>query len=72
VFFRKKYALESWLTLECTIEGQKNTYKLHRIELTLAAPKQPQEDQEIRLPVLSEKLKNISLKFQELSLKKGK
>lgn len=67
VKYREKKSLEAWLTLECTFEGQKSSYKTHRIFIPLDKP-----DTKIQLPMLAKNLKNVHLQFQELSLKLGK
>jgi hypothetical protein len=65
--YRSRPALEFWLTLDCTIEGQKRTYKPHRIFLD------PEKSEQIvRLPMLAKNLKNVRLEFQNLSLSKSK
>lgn len=67
VRYRSADALELWLTLDCTLEGQKRIYKPHRIFLD---PKL--SEQKIQLPMLAKNLKNVSLEFQNLSLVKSK
>lgn len=67
VKYREKKSLEAWFTLECTFEGQKSSYKTHRIFIPLDKP-----DTKIQLPMLAKNLKNVHLQFQELSLKLGK
>ncbi|MEQ1721691.1 MAG: hypothetical protein ABL930_00855 [Pseudobdellovibrio sp.] len=64
---RAKQAIEAWLTLECTFEGQKSSYKTHRIFIFL-----DKVDQKIQLPMLAKNLKNVHVQFQELSIKLGK
>lgn len=64
---RGKNSLEAWLTLDCTFEGQKSSYKTHRIFIPL-----DNTDIKIQLPMLAKNLKNVHLQFQELSLKIGK
>ncbi len=64
VMYRKKNSVEAWLTLDCTFEGQKNTYKTHRIYLELK-----DTAQKIRLPMLDKKLKNVRLEFQYVTIK---
>ena len=63
---RDKQAIEAWLTLDCTFEGQKSSYKPHRIFIYL-----DKGDQKIQLPMLAKNLKNVHVQFQELSLKRG-
>jgi hypothetical protein len=63
---RAKQAIEAWLTLECTFEGQKSSYKTHRIFIYL-----DKADQKIQLPMLAKNLKNVQIQFQELSIKSG-
>ncbi|MBY0553436.1 hypothetical protein K2P97_02835 [bacterium] len=67
VKYREKKSLEAWLTLECTFQGQKSTYKTHRIFIPI-----DKTDTKIQLPMLAKNLKNVHLQFQELSLKLGK
>ncbi len=65
--YRSRTALEFWLTLDCTIEGQKRIYKPHRIFLD------PEKaEQQIQLPMLAKNLKKVRLEFQNLSLVKSK
>jgi hypothetical protein len=64
---RAQQAIEAWLTLECTFEGQKSSYKPHRIFIYL-----DKIDQKIQLPMLAKNLKNVQIQFQELSIKSGK
>ncbi len=65
--YRSRPALEFWLTLECTIEGQKRSYKPHRIFLDPS-----KTEQDIRLPMLASNLKKVRIEFQNLSLVKSK
>lgn len=65
--YRGKISVEMWPELDCTIEGQKSSYKTHRIHLALES-----SSQRIKLPMQAEKLKNVQLDFQELSLKSSK
>lgn len=65
--YRGKNSVEAWLKLDCTFEGQKSTYKTHRIYLDL-----DQDRQKVKLPMLAKNLKNVQLEFQELSLKSSK
>ena len=67
VKYRTKNSVEAWIKLDCTFEGQKSTYKIHRIYLSL-----DQTQQKVRLPMLAKNLKNVQLEFQELSLKSSK
>lgn len=67
VKYRGIKSLEAWLTLDCTFEGQKGTYKAHRIYLSLDKPKQT-----VKLPVLAKNLKNVVLEFHDISLKVSK
>lgn len=68
LFRRLKYrganSVEAWLTLNCTFEGQKSTYKTHRVYLSL-----DKRTQKIKLPRLAKNLKNVQLEFRELTLK---
>ncbi|MEK6627978.1 MAG: hypothetical protein AABY53_05080 [Bdellovibrionota bacterium] len=64
VMYRNKNSVEAWLTLECTFQGQKNTYKAHRIYLELK-----DTAQKIRLPMLDKNLKNVRLEFQYVTIK---
>ena len=61
---RSKQAIEAWLTLECMFEGQKSSYKTHRVFIY-----KDRVDQKIQLPMLAKNLKNVHLQFQELSIK---
>ena len=65
--YRATVSLETWLRLDCTFEGQKRTYRPHRIFLDLA-----KAEQKVQLPMLAKNLKNVRLEFQNLSLVKGK
>ena len=65
--YRSRVSLETWLRLDCTFEGQKRTYRPHRIFLD---PEKSEQD--VRLPMLAKNLKNVSLEFQNLSLVKSK
>ena len=59
--------VELWLTLICMFEGQKNTFKLHRIYLD------PTKKQQIqKFTYLSKNIRQIEVKFQDLSLKMRK
>ena len=65
--YRSKNSIEAWLTLNCMFEGQKSSYRTHRIYLSLDKPRQ-----KVKLPMLAKNLRNIQLEFHELSLKLGK
>lgn len=65
--YRSRVSLETWLRLDCTFEGQKRTYRPHRIFLD---PEKP--EQVFQLPMLAKNLKNVRLEFQNLSLLKSK
>ncbi len=67
VTYRTKPALEAWLTFLCTTDGQKSTYKPDRIFIPLTS-----DDLSVKLPVLSEKIKNIRLQFEAISFKISK
>ncbi len=67
VQYRGKPSIEAWLALDCTFEGQKSSYKPHRIYLSL-----DKTSKKIKLPMLAKNLKNVQLEFQELSLKSRK
>ena len=67
VKFRTQNAIEVWLNFDCTFEGQKSTYKPHRIFLN-----PEKSSQKIKLPMLAKNLKNILLEFRGISLKSGK
>ena len=60
-------SIEAWLSIICTIEGQKTSYKTHRIYLQLNP-----SVQRIKLPMLAKNLKNVQLEFSELYLKSSK
>lgn len=67
VKYRGKPSVEAWLQLECVFEGQKNSYKTHRVFLN-ADP----SSQKMKLPMLDKNLKNVQLEFSELTLKPAK
>lgn len=67
VKYQGQKTVQAWLILDCLFKGQKYQYKLHRIHLNLTEP-----IQKVRLPMLSENLKNIQIVFEDLSLKLGK
>lgn len=64
--YRKKPAIETWLTLVCMFEGQKKTYKLHRIFVELNSSQKAH-----KLPILDKNIKNVRLEFDQFSLKIG-
>lgn len=65
--YRSHSAIETWLTLICTFDGQKYLYKPNRFYVNPEL-----EEQKIQLPMLDQKLKSVILKFQNLSLTKSK
>lgn len=72
VLFRKvttkgRIMLEVWPAFNCTRDGQKKSFKLHRKNLDPA-----KEVQNIEIKYLDEKTKNLILEFRDLSLQKGK
>ncbi len=67
VVYRNQQSIEVWLSLDCTFEGQKSTYKPHRFYLQVK-----QVQQKIKLPMLAKNLKNVQFEFRELSLKSSK
>lgn len=72
VLFRKvkikqKNSVEAWPTLICTIEGQKQTFKLNRSYLDVDL-----ESQKVEVKYLSQDIKILTLEFRDLSLQKSK
>ncbi|MGZ3691347.1 MAG: hypothetical protein ACXVAX_07580 [Pseudobdellovibrio sp.] len=62
-----KIQLEMWPTFNCTVDGQKKQYKLHRIYLDLE-----KDQQKKTLNILDKKFQKVLLEFSDLSLQKGK
>lgn len=72
ILFRKvkskgKTVIEAWPLFNCTRDGQKKSFKLHRSYLDPDV-----EVQEIKVKSLDEKTHNVSMEFRDLSLQKGK
>lgn len=64
--YQHKSSVEVWVKFKCTEEGQKKTYQPSRFFIDPT-----QETVEIQLPILDRPLKNLHLKFHDLSFKKG-
>jgi hypothetical protein len=64
---KEHIALEVWPTFECTLEGQKRIFKMHRSFLDPNL-----EQQKVVIKYLDLKVKNVVLDFRDLSLQKGK
>lgn len=60
-------AIEVWPTFKCLIQGQTKTYKMHRQYLKLT-----DEPQKKELRNIDQNLKNVTLEFRDLAVKKGK
>ena len=60
-------AVEAWPSFECTRDGQKKSYKLHRSFLDPG-----KERQKIAIKALDQKVRNLTLEFRDLTLQKGK
>lgn len=67
VLYQKAPSVEVWLVFKCTLKEQIRTFKLNRFYLKLGVA-----NQNIKLPILDEKLKNIDVSFEDVSIKKGK
>ena len=64
---KEKSMVEAWPTFICSFEGQKSTFKLHRVFLSLDL-----ETQKSTFTSIGKNIQNLVLEFHDLSLRKGK
>ena len=67
VLQNKMTSIELWPKLNCTIDGQKRLFKLHRIYVVI-----DKENQSHVVKAIDMKLQKIEFKFQTVSLTKNK
>lgn len=66
VLHKKSLSVELWPTLDCLVEEQKKTFKLHRIYVIV-----DKENQSHVIKSIDMKIQKIEFNFQSVSLKKS-
>lgn len=67
VLQKKTISVELWPQLDCTLEGQNKSFKLHRIYVVV-----DKENQSHVIKSIDMKIQKIEFNFQSVSLKKNK